>query len=66
MAADPIHQFRIVELFPVVHIGNTEIAFTNSALFMFVAVVLITGFLVIGTAKKSLVPTRLQSAADLL
>ncbi len=65
MAADPIHQFRIVELFPVAHIGNTEIAFTNSALFMFAAVVIITAFIVIGTAKKSLVPSRLQSAAEL-
>ena len=65
MAADPIHQFRIVELFPVFHIGNTEIAFTNSALFMFTAVILITAFLVIGTAKKSLVPSRLQSAAEI-
>jgi F-type H+-transporting ATPase subunit a len=65
MAADPIHQFRIVELFPVVHIGNTEIAFTNSALFMFAAVAVITAFLVIGTAKKSLVPSRLQSAAEI-
>jgi F-type H+-transporting ATPase subunit a len=65
MAADPIHQFRIVEFFPVAHIGNTEIAFTNSALFMFAAVIIITAFLVIGTAKKSLVPSRLQSAAEL-
>src|SRR3569623_1044008 len=65
MAADPIHQFRNVEFFPVAHIGNTEIAFTNSALFMLAAVVIITAFLVIGTARKSLVPSRLQSAAEL-
>jgi F-type H+-transporting ATPase subunit a len=65
MAADPIHQFRIVELFPVAHIGNTEIAFTNSALFMFAAVIIITAFIILGTAKKSLVPSRLQSAAEL-
>jgi F-type H+-transporting ATPase subunit a len=65
MAADPIHQFRIVDLFPVAHIGNTEIIFTNSAAFMFAAVIVITAFLVIGTAKKSLVPSRLQSAAEL-
>jgi hypothetical protein len=31
MAIDPIHQFEIRELFPIVKIGNTEIAFTNSA-----------------------------------
>jgi F-type H+-transporting ATPase subunit a len=65
MAADPIHQFRIVDLFPVAHIGHTEIIFTNSAAFMFAAVIVITAFLVIGTAKKSLVPGRLQSAAEL-
>jgi len=65
MAADPIHQFRIVDLFPVVHIGHTEIVFTNSAAFMFAAVIVITAFLVIGTAKGALVPSRLQSAAEL-
>jgi F-type H+-transporting ATPase subunit a len=65
MASDPIHQFRIIDLFPVAHIGNTEIVFTNSAAFMFVAVVAITAFLVIGTAKRSLVPSRLQSAAEI-
>ena len=65
MAADPIHQFRIVDLFPVAHIGHTEIIFTNSAAFMFAADIVITAFLVIGTAKKSLVPGRLQSAAEL-
>jgi F-type H+-transporting ATPase subunit a len=65
MAADPIHQFRIVDLFSVAHIGNTEIVFTNSAAFMLAAVVVITAFLIIGTAKRSLVPSRLQSAAEL-
>jgi F-type H+-transporting ATPase subunit a len=66
MAADPIHQFRIVDLFPVAHIGNTEIAFTNSAAFMFAAVIIITAFLVIGTASRALVPSRLQSAAEIV
>jgi F-type H+-transporting ATPase subunit a len=32
---------------------------------MFVAVIAITAFLVIGTAKRSLVPSRLQSAAEI-
>src|SRR5665647_405146 len=64
MAADPIHQFRIIDLFPIAKIGNTEIVFTNSAAFMLAAVV-ITAFLVIGTSARSLVPSRLQSAAEL-
>jgi len=65
MATDPIEQFHIVDLFPIVKIGHTEIAFTNSAAFMLTAVAGITAFLVIGTAKGSLIPSRLQSAAEL-
>ena len=65
MAIDPIHQFQIVNLAPVIKIGNTEIAFTNSAAFMLVAVFGLTAFLVGATAKRSLVPSRLQSAAEL-
>src|ERR1700687_5321456 len=59
MAADPIHQFRIIDLFPVAKIGHTEIAFTQAA------VIVITAFLVIRTARRGLVPSRLQSAAEL-
>ena len=65
MAADPIHQFKIIDLFPITKIGHTEIAFTNSAAFMLAAVAAITAFLIIGTAKRGLVPSRLQSAAEL-
>jgi len=65
MAVDPIHQFQIIDLFPVVKIGNTEIAFTNSAAYMVAAVVVITAFLIGGTAKRSLVPGRVQSTAEL-
>src|SRR4029077_11460886 len=65
MAVDPIHQFQIIDLFPVVKIGNTEIAFTNSAAYMVAAVVVITAFLLGGTAKRSLVPGRVQSTAEL-
>jgi F-type H+-transporting ATPase subunit a len=54
MAIDPIHQFEIRELFPIVKIGNTEIAFTNSAAYMFIAVALITAFLVGGCASSRL------------
>jgi F-type H+-transporting ATPase subunit a len=65
MAVDPIEQFQIHNLFPIATIGHTDIAFTNSAAFMLAAVAVITAFLVIGTAKRSLVPSRLQSAAEI-
>src|SRR5919201_647951 len=61
---DPIHQFQIKNLFPFAHIGNFEIAFTNSALFMVIAVLLI-GFLMLGaTHSRALVPSRLQTLAE--
>ena len=65
MTVDPIHQFKIIDLFPVAKIGNTEIVFTNSAAFMLLAVIALTAFLILGTSKRSLVPSRLQSAAEL-
>jgi F-type H+-transporting ATPase subunit a len=65
MTVDPIHQFQIVDLFPVAKIGNVEITFTNSAAFMMLAVVGLTAFLVGATAKRGLVPSRLQSAAEI-
>jgi len=65
MAVDPIHQFQIVDLFPVAKIGNVEIVFTNSAAFMMLAVAGLTVFFVGATAKRNLVPSRLQSAAEI-
>jgi F-type H+-transporting ATPase subunit a len=66
MTADPIHQFQIIDLFPVATIGHSQIAFTNSAAYMVAAVVVIGVFLIGGTAKGALVPGRLQSAAELI
>jgi hypothetical protein len=62
---NPIEQFEIHELFPIVKIGNFEIAFTNSAAYMLAAVALITIFLLGATGKRSLVPSRFQSAAEM-
>src|SRR3569833_2433698 len=62
---DPIHQFQIVNLFPIAKIGGHEIFFTNSALMMLIAVTALPAFLVIGTACARPVPGRLQSAAEL-
>ncbi len=63
--ADPVQQFEIVKLFPVAKIGGQEIAFTNSAAFMVLAVVGITGFLLTSTARRAVVPGRMQSLAEL-
>src|SRR5690349_2041941 len=62
---DPIHQFQIADFFHVGQLGGANIAFTNSALFMAIAVVLLTVFLIGGTARAQTVPSRMQSAAEL-
>jgi F-type H+-transporting ATPase subunit a len=60
---DPIEQFHIEKLFTIGHIGNQEIAFTNSSAFMFGSVALIT-LLMVGAGKR-LVPGRIQSIAEI-
>jgi F-type H+-transporting ATPase subunit a len=63
--ADPIHQFEINNLFSLLKVGGTEIHFTNSAAFMFLAVGLTALLLLGATAGRRLVPSRLQSVAEL-
>jgi F-type H+-transporting ATPase subunit a len=60
---DPIEQFHIEKLFTIGHIGNQEIAFTNSSAYMFGSVALIA-LLMIGAGKR-LVPGRIQSVAEI-
>jgi F-type H+-transporting ATPase subunit a len=64
-AADPIHQFEIQNLIPVLNIGGHEIHFTNSAAYMFLAVAFTALLLLGATAGRRLVPTRMQSIAEL-
>ena len=65
MAADPIHQFQITKLFTLGHIGGQEIAFTNSSAYMFGAVAIISLLMIGGSARRQLVPDRIQSMAEL-
>ena len=65
MAVDPIHQFQIINLFPVGRIGETQIQFTNSALYMVIAVGVSTLLLLGTTVGRQLVPGRMQSLAEL-
>jgi F-type H+-transporting ATPase subunit a len=60
---DPIEQFHIEKLFTIGHIGNQEIAFTNSSAYMFGSVALIS-LLMIGSGRR-LVPGRIQSVAEI-
>jgi F-type H+-transporting ATPase subunit a len=62
---DPIEQFHIEKLFTIGHIGNQEIAFTNSSAYMFGTVALISLLMIGGVAGRQLVPGRIQSMAEL-
>jgi len=62
---DPIHQFGINPIFDIGTIGGLHIAFTNSALFMAIAVVLISALLILGTSSRAIVPGRIQSLAEI-
>ena len=63
--ADPIHQFQITKLVTLGHIGQHEIAITNSTLFMAITVVGIWALLVGGSSARALVPGRMQSIAEI-
>jgi F-type H+-transporting ATPase subunit a len=62
---DPIHQFELKNLAGPWNIAGHEISFTNSALFMAVAVGLITIFLVVAASRAALVPGRIQAVGEL-
>jgi F-type H+-transporting ATPase subunit a len=60
---DPIHQFEIHNIIPIKVFG-WDASFTNSSLFMLVAVLLTALFFALSLRSRSLVPTRLQSVAE--
>ena len=63
---DPIHQFEISKIGPTINLFGQDVSLTNSALFMLISLGLIYFLMVFGTRTKSLVPGRLQSAAEML
>lgn len=63
--AGPIEQFEIKPLLELTA-GEIDLSFTNSSAYMVLTVVLASGLLLIGTAKRSLVPGRWQSVSELL
>ncbi len=60
----PLAQFEIKPLVPI-RLGDIDLSYTNSALFMTIAVALASAFLLLGTRRGALVPGRWQSVAEL-
>ena len=63
--ASPLDQFQIKPIVPI-EIAGLNLAFTNSALWMTLAVAAATFFLVSAASGAKIVPGRLQSAAEVL
>ena len=61
---NPMHQFEIKRLIDFELFG-IDASFTNSALFMVIAAAVITLFTLYAMRRRALVPTRMQSVAEL-
>ena len=59
---DPMHQFTVEPIVPL-HIGPYDISFTNSSLWLLIALGLIVAFMATGM-KRKLVPDRWQVAVE--
>lgn len=63
--ANPMEQFAI-KVYKPLELGGYDVSFTNSALWMTFALVAVSLFLFIGTARPQLVPGRAQAAVEYL
>lgn len=63
--ASPLSQFEIKPLIEI-QAGSLDLSYTNSALFMTIALVVGSGLLILGMSRAALVPGRLQSVAELM
>lgn len=63
--ANPIHQFEIQ---PLIHlpVGNLDLSYTNSSLWMTIAVIVSTIFLSAAMRRRALVPGRMQAFAEII
>ncbi len=59
----PLNQFKVEKIIEI-KVGKFDLSYTNSALYMTIATVLIIAFMLIATRKKLLIPSRLQTMAE--
>jgi len=65
MALNPMHQFEVYKIGPEINLGNINLSFTNSSLFMTISGILILSLLFLGTKKKSLIPSKVQLVTEI-
>jgi len=60
----PMHQFEIVRL-KEFNLFGLDVSFTNSSLFMVIAILVVSAVMILGSRKAALVPSRMQSVTEL-
>lgn len=65
MSNDPIAQFQLNKLVPL-EVGGYDLSFTNSSLFMVATLAVGAGFMIFASGGRGIVPTRMQSVAEML
>lgn len=65
MSLNPFAQFQIKSLVDISLFGY-DISFTNSAMFMLIAVVLVGGFFYLSFKSATIIPNKLQSSAEMI
>ena len=63
--ADPLHQFQITPLVPI-EVAGANLSFTNSSLWMAIAVGCAYLLVMTGTRQHAMVPGRLQAAVEMI
>jgi F-type H+-transporting ATPase subunit a len=63
-AHGPLDQFEIEPILPIT-VGDLDLSFTNSSLWMAIAVALAYGLVMVGSRHGSMIPGRLQSLVEL-
>tara|TARA_R110000751_G_scaffold40646_6_gene96022 strand:+ start:7737 stop:8507 length:771 start_codon:yes stop_codon:yes gene_type:complete len=64
VALDPIHQFKITKWLEF-NVGGVDLSFTNASGFMALGVILTIAFFGFAASKGQLVPSRIQSLAEI-
>ena len=64
VALDPIHQFKVTKWLDF-NVGGIDLSFTNASGFMALGVILTIAFFGVAASKGQLVPSRLQSLAEI-
>ena len=65
MAANPMSQFNVYRIGPEIKLGEIDISFTNSSLFMVICSVAILIIFNLGAKKNYLIPNKIQLLSEL-